>query len=190
MAVGDKLLDRIGEKSRGVSEKFSQKYRDHVGEDLIKKKEALEALEASLKEREKLVHEAEKKQKKFYRIPRWLIDVPIFVAVLVAGIWGYNLFKSESAVGISSGVETSSPKSTSSLVSASDDYSIYRSEFEKGARELIAQGKCTAEDFREMGGWVKSTTTYQNRPVYFTYCGGMTVSNRIYLDASNGRIFK
>lgn len=76
------------------------------------------------------------------------------------------------------------------LVSGSDDYRKYKSAFVKAAQNLIAAGRCTADDFKQMGGWVKSTTTYRNKPVYFTYCGGMTLSNRIYLNAATGDIFR
>ena len=76
------------------------------------------------------------------------------------------------------------------LVSQSDDFRKYKSAFVKASTELMASGKCTKDDFEKSGGWVKSTTTYHDRPVYFTYCGGLTHSNRLYLDASNGRIFQ
>ena len=77
-----------------------------------------------------------------------------------------------------------------SLVKNSDDYARYSSAFVGATRDLIDKRRCKPADFKEMGGWLKSTTTYKNQPVYFTYCGGMTVKNRIYLDASSGRIFK
>jgi hypothetical protein len=35
-----------------------------------------------------------------------------------------------------------------------------------------------------MGGWMKSTN--KGPSVYFTYCGGMRASNRIYLDVRSG----
>lgn len=76
------------------------------------------------------------------------------------------------------------------LVKGSDDYGKYKDVFALAARKLINEGKCAARDFVENGGWIKSTTTYANRPVYFTYCGGATVSNRLYLDASTGKIFR
>lgn len=76
------------------------------------------------------------------------------------------------------------------LVKGSDDYGTYKDIFASAARKLINEGKCTARDFVENGGWIKSTTTYANRPVYFTYCGGATVSSRLYLDASNGKVFR
>lgn len=76
------------------------------------------------------------------------------------------------------------------LVAQSDDFALHRRAFAKAAAELIADRTCTREDFAEMGGWTKSVNQYRDRPVYFTYCGGMTVENKIYLDASNGKIFR
>ena len=60
-----------------------------------------------------------------------------------------------------------------SLVSGSDDFMIYKDAFAKAASELIFSGQCSKQDFREMGGWVKSMN-HKNGPIYFTYCGGMT----------------
>ena len=59
-------------------------------------------------------------------------------------------------------------------------------QFAKAARELINDGTCTEDDFKEMGGWMASTT--RGKGIYFTYCGGMTLSNKIYLDAVSGSV--
>lgn len=82
--------------------------------------------------------------------------------------------------------ETAAPDE--SLVANSDDFTQHRKAFAKAAAELIASGRCTKAEFEEMGGWIKSSN-HRDAPVYFTYCGGMTVANRIYLDASSGRVF-
>lgn len=73
------------------------------------------------------------------------------------------------------------------LVAQSDDFAQYRKEFTTAARKLIDDGRCTADDFEEMGGWVKSTNE-RDRPIYFTYCGGMTIANRLYLNTATGEI--
>lgn len=73
------------------------------------------------------------------------------------------------------------------LVAQSDDFMHHRAAFVRAANELIESGRCTAADFEEQGGWMKSTN-HRDEPVYFTYCGGMTVANRIYLNAETGRI--
>ena len=74
------------------------------------------------------------------------------------------------------------------LVAGSDDFARYRRAFVIAARTLIEDGRCTAGDFEENGGWMKSSN-HRDEPIYFMYCGGFTVANRIYLDASSGRIF-
>ena len=74
------------------------------------------------------------------------------------------------------------------LVAGSDDFARYRRTFVKAARSLIDDGRCTPGDFEENGGWTKSSN-HRDEPIYFMYCGGFTVANRIYLDASSGRIF-
>lgn len=75
------------------------------------------------------------------------------------------------------------------LVAGSDDFARYRTAFAEAAQSLIAQRRCTERDFRDMGGWVKSTS-HSNQPVYFTYCGGSTVANRLYLNADTGEVFR
>ena len=74
------------------------------------------------------------------------------------------------------------------LVRQSDDFTQYRPAFVRAANELIYSGRCTPRDFEEQGGWMKSSN-HRNEAVYFTYCGEMTVANRIYLNAETGRIF-
>jgi hypothetical protein len=71
------------------------------------------------------------------------------------------------------------------LVKDSDDFSRYRRAFTKAAQKLIAHGDCNAADFKEMGGFMKSENR-KAEPIYFTYCGGMTVADRIYLNAETG----
>ncbi len=77
-----------------------------------------------------------------------------------------------------------------SLIAQSDDFQRHRRAFAAAAAQLIADGRCTRQDFLEMGGWLKSVNEYQDQRVYFTYCGGMTNANKIYLDASTGRLFR
>jgi len=73
------------------------------------------------------------------------------------------------------------------VVAQSDDFSKHRSAFVKAANELITNGRCTSADFEEQGGWTKSMNE-REAPVYFMYCGGMTISNKIYLNAGTGKI--
>ncbi|WGA68610.1 hypothetical protein [Escherichia fergusonii] len=74
------------------------------------------------------------------------------------------------------------------LVQGSDDYRIYRKEFTSAARKLINEGMCAESDFKEIGGWMASSNKGEN--IYFTYCGGMKNSNKIYLDVKSGKTFR
>ncbi|WP_338919499.1 hypothetical protein V0M98_19270 [Pseudomonas silesiensis] len=73
-----------------------------------------------------------------------------------------------------------------SLVSGSDDYRLYKDQFAEAAHQLINNGTCTEGDFKEMGGWMASTI--RGKGMYFTYCGGMTLRNKVYLDANSGKV--
>lgn len=76
-------------------------------------------------------------------------------------------------------------KGTAKLIGSSDDFRKYEAVFVKATDELMASGRCTRKNVERMGGWFKSTN-FPNKPVYFAYCG----DDRLYLDASNGRVFQ
>ena len=77
----------------------------------------------------------------------------------------------------------------SAAISQSDDYAIHQQKFITASKDLIINGTCTLHDLQYMGGWVKASE-FTPKPVYFTFCGKMDVSHRVYLDVSNGYIFK
>lgn len=91
--------------------------------------------------------------------------------------------------GGTSGPPQVSQPALEQVLKGSDDFTKHKKVFMAASTKLIQDRKCSLADFREMGGWVRSTNA-PSKPVYFTYCGGMTVSNRIYLDASTGRTYK
>lgn len=74
------------------------------------------------------------------------------------------------------------------LIGGSDDYAAHKEAFAAAATRLMADGTCSRADFEEIGGWMKST--FHDGPVYFTYCGGMTRANRLYLNAGTGEVFR
>lgn len=74
------------------------------------------------------------------------------------------------------------------LVKGSDDYGTHKDAFARAASKLIRSGQCTEHDFKDVGGWMKSTN--RRGPIYFTYCGGMHASNRLYLNAATGEVFR
>ena len=75
------------------------------------------------------------------------------------------------------------------LVGDSDDYQVYGDAFAKAASELITAGSCTRADFEELGAWLKSSLRGA-APIYFTYCGEMTLAHRLYLNAATGEVFR
>ncbi|MES2336256.1 MAG: hypothetical protein V4551_16495 [Pseudomonadota bacterium] len=74
------------------------------------------------------------------------------------------------------------------FLSSSDNYATYSNEFCAAARQLINGGECTEADFVESGGWAASSQYPQG--TFFTYCGGIRIENKIYLDAKSGKIFR
>lgn len=72
-----------------------------------------------------------------------------------------------------------------SAVNHSDDYDKYSAIFINAADRLIQKRRCTLNELREFGGWVRST---RRSNTYFTYCGGYTTADRIYLNVITGKL--
>ena len=66
----------------------------------------------------------------------------------------------------------------------SDDYDSYSSEFLEASMWLVENDVCKVSDIKENGGWVKSIEE-KAFPVYFTYCGGYHLCNKIYINLNN-----
>ena len=76
----------------------------------------------------------------------------------------------------------------SGFLSSSDNYDTYGQQFCVAARQLIDSGDCTEAEFIKNGGWWASSEYPQG--TFYTYCGGMTLDNKIYLDAKSGNVFR
>lgn len=74
-------------------------------------------------------------------------------------------------------------------IRASDNFGNYKQVFTSASIKLIEDRTCTLAELREYGGWVKSQN-HKSQPIYFTYCGGTSIRNRIYIDASTGNVFR
>ncbi|WP_165313845.1 DUF4366 domain-containing protein [Vibrio ziniensis] len=79
-------------------------------------------------------------------------------------------------------------KTVQGYISESDDLIQFEEMFLKTTDKLLNDGSCSPVDFEELGGWVKSTK-YAGRDVYFIYCGGMKLADKIYLDVRTGEVF-
>lgn len=79
-------------------------------------------------------------------------------------------------------------KTIQNYIAGSDDLVQYEEMFLMTTDKLLNDGSCTPVDFEELGGWVRSTK-YSDRDVYFIYCGGMKLADKIYLDVRTGEVF-
>ncbi len=79
-------------------------------------------------------------------------------------------------------------KTIQNYIAGSDDLVQFEEIFLDKTNELLNDGSCSPADFEELGGWVKSTK-YTSRDVYFIYCGGLKLADKIYLDVRTGDIF-
>lgn len=77
---------------------------------------------------------------------------------------------------------------TVALIKGSDDFLQYEDTFIRATQKLISSGQCKVEDFELLGGWVRSVT-YEDRPVYFVYCGGTDRQNKVYLNVETEDLF-
>lgn len=79
-------------------------------------------------------------------------------------------------------------KTIQGYIAASDDLVQFEDIFLTTTDKLLKDGSCSPVDFEELGGWVKSTK-YADRDVYFIYCGGLKLADKIYLDVRTGEVF-
>ncbi|MZI92979.1 MULTISPECIES: SH3 domain-containing protein [Vibrio] len=80
-------------------------------------------------------------------------------------------------------------KTILSYIEKSDDIEKYQETFVKTTDDLLNKDRCKPDDFKEIGGWVRSVN-FENEDVYFVYCGGMSRVNKIYLNAQSGQVFE
>ncbi len=73
-------------------------------------------------------------------------------------------------------------------IESSDDFLLHQEKFLSTTDTLLKEGSCSPKDFEELGGWVRSLT-FGEQPVYFIYCGGLSQTNKIYLNVQTGKIF-
>ena len=74
-------------------------------------------------------------------------------------------------------------------IKSSDNYAEHRDNFINISIELINSGTCSLADYKEQGGWVRSSS-HKPKPIYFTYCGGISKNNKVYINAKTGKIYK
>lgn len=81
-------------------------------------------------------------------------------------------------------IKSNSP--VAKAIEASDDYEKYHESLISASEQLIKNGTCTIKDYKDQGGWMRSST--RGKGVYFTYCGGMRSSNKVYVNVITGKL--
>ena len=127
MSFGEKVKDSIYKKSRDVSEKLNQQYRDHLGEELVEKKMKLSALEEALDQSEKELSERENNLKKYYLIPRIYLQIPLFIAICIGVFLAYKTMQPFwNEIGDTGAPSfNQSPSNNTSTYRETEIYSIY-----------------------------------------------------------------
>ena len=74
-------------------------------------------------------------------------------------------------------------------IKASEDLDEFQEIFARASQRLVNSGQCVLSDFRDIGGWWRSAA-HNSGSVYYTYCGGASNNDRIYLDTNTGETFK
>ena len=126
----------------------------------------------------------------------------LFVAALVIVVGGVVYLNYLNSIGDLSGssgwtgpvattaTRTFTDAQIQEAIAKSDDYEMHRAAFTKAATFLLTTSRCGQRELKEYGGFVKAQGGYKDQPIYFTYCGGMKVANRLYVDADTGKVFK
>ena len=67
-------------------------------------------------------------------------------------------------------------------ISGSDNYKKHSKTFQSVSQKLLKEGRCKLSDFRKTRGWIELSRD----DLYFTYCGGFSRKNKIYLNVKSG----
>jgi hypothetical protein len=123
MGLLDKWRGAVGGKATELSGKFTESYREHVGEALLKKQSELEAFAAELKSRDVNISEREANLGKYYLVRRTHINLLIGVAIVAAAYFGYYAVESKLSIGPS--VKSATSGSSSPGSEAVESTSLY-----------------------------------------------------------------
>jgi len=74
-------------------------------------------------------------------------------------------------------------------IESSDDLAEHQGIFVQVSEKLVNGGQCKLSDFRDIGGWWRSVA-HKPEPVYYTYCGGASNEDRIYVNTNTGKTFR
>lgn len=99
MGLLEKWRGAVGGKAIELSDKFTESYREHLGDVLLKKQSELEAFAAELKSRDVNISEREASLGKYYLIRRTHMNLMIWVTIVAIAYFGYYAVKSKLSIG-------------------------------------------------------------------------------------------
>jgi len=125
MSIVDRLRGAVRERTKVVSERVTQSYRDKLGENIVKRQSELEALEKTLETRERAILEREANLREYYFVPRRYVVVPMTIFFLVVMYFGVKaispVFEKAATTSVSS---TASETRESSPLGGSSENTI------------------------------------------------------------------
>ena len=75
------------------------------------------------------------------------------------------------------------------IVAGSDDFRRNRDVFAAAAQRLIEASTCTKDELKNQGGFSRVDGA-GGQNVYFVYCGGDTMSDRVFIDTKTQQVFR
>ena len=75
------------------------------------------------------------------------------------------------------------------IVAGSEDFRRHRDVFAEAARKLVDAGTCNETELAAQGGFHRAAGG-SSPDIYFAYCGGDTMSDRVFVDTKSQEIFR
>jgi hypothetical protein len=75
------------------------------------------------------------------------------------------------------------------LIAGTDDFEQNEARFIELTDTALKSKQCREEDLAQMQGWIRSFN-YPDEPIYYSYCGGLEVEDKLYINLDNGDVFR
>lgn len=75
------------------------------------------------------------------------------------------------------------------IVAGSQDFRRHRDAFAEAAGKLVDAGTCSKAELAGQGGFARVTGSF-SPDIYFAYCGGDTMGDRVFVDTKAKRVFR
>jgi hypothetical protein len=75
------------------------------------------------------------------------------------------------------------------LIVRTDDFEQHEARFIELTDQVLQSQQCSQSDLEQLQGWIRSFN-YPDEPIYYSYCGGLDVEDKLYINLDNGDIFR